>query len=46
LIRGEIEGITVCYCLNTELLRQVQGQFTSFFIEATASECVPDTGCC
>ena len=37
LIRGEIDGLTVCYCLNTELLRQVQQQFLSFFESATAS---------
>jgi ArsR family transcriptional regulator len=36
LIRGEIDGLTVCYCLNTELLRQVQQQFLAFFGEATA----------
>lgn len=38
LIRGEIDGLTVCYCLNTALLRQVQQQFAAFFEEATASE--------
>ena len=37
LIRGEIDGLTVCYCLNTELLRQVQQQFLRFFEAATAS---------
>lgn len=37
LIRGEIDGLTVCYCLNTALLRQVQQQFAAFFAEATAS---------
>lgn len=37
LIRGEIEGLTVCYCLNTDLLRQVHQQFTAFFLEATAA---------
>ena len=26
LIRGEIDGLTVCYCLNTELLQRVQSQ--------------------
>lgn len=46
LIRGEIDGLTVCYCLNTELLRQVQQQFTAFFGEATASAaCGPDEAC-
>ncbi|AMJ64815.1 ArsR/SmtB family transcription factor [Hymenobacter sp. PAMC 26628] len=36
LIRGEIDGLTVCYCLNMELLRQVRQQFMTFFDEATA----------
>ncbi|WP_201981599.1 ArsR/SmtB family transcription factor [Hymenobacter rubidus] len=46
LIRGEIDGLTVCYCLNTELLRRVHQQFTAFFIEATTSAtCGPDSAC-
>ncbi|WP_223651070.1 ArsR/SmtB family transcription factor [Hymenobacter psoromatis] len=46
LIRGEIEGVTVCYCLHTELLRRVQQQFAAFFIEATtASSCGPAEAC-
>ena len=46
LIRGEIDGLTVCYCLNTALLRQVQQQFTAFFSEATAgSACGPQDAC-
>jgi ArsR family transcriptional regulator len=47
LIRGEIDGVTVCYCLNTELLNQVHRQFTAFFIEATATGpvCGPDDAC-
>ncbi|PJJ53153.1 ArsR/SmtB family transcription factor [Hymenobacter chitinivorans] len=46
MIRGEIDGLTVCYCLNTTLLRQVQQQFMTFFQEATApSPCAPDTAC-
>ncbi|TGE14163.1 ArsR/SmtB family transcription factor [Hymenobacter elongatus] len=35
LIRGDIDGLTVCYCLNVELLRQVQQQFVTFFAAAT-----------
>jgi ArsR family transcriptional regulator len=47
LIRGEIDGLTVCYCLNTELLRQVHQLFTAFFIEATATAaCAPGDACC
>lgn len=46
LIRGEIDGLTVCYCLNTELLRQVHDQFTAFFIEATTVPgCKADDAC-
>ena len=46
LIRGEIDGLTVCYCLNTALLRQVQQQFLSFFEAAIASPaCGPDEPC-
>lgn len=46
LIRGEIDGLTVCYCLNTELLRQVQQQFLMFFDAATASPtCGPGPAC-
>jgi ArsR family transcriptional regulator len=46
LIRGEIEGLTVCYCLNTELLQQVHQQFTAFFSAATASTaCGPADAC-
>jgi ArsR family transcriptional regulator len=46
LIRGEIDGLTVCYCLNTDLLRQVQQQFLAFFSEATAvPPCAPGDAC-
>ncbi|TGE21504.1 ArsR family transcriptional regulator [Hymenobacter aquaticus] len=46
LIRGEIDGLTVCYCLNTTLLRQVQQQFTAFFQAATTEPaCGPDAAC-
>jgi predicted transcriptional regulator len=46
LIRGEIDGLTVCYCLNTELLTQVRQQFAAFFEAATASpSCGPNEAC-
>ena len=46
LIRGEIDGLTVCYCLHTELLRRVQQQFAAFFDEASANAvCGPDDAC-
>ncbi len=35
LIRGEIEGLTICYCLNAELLERVARQFAAFFVDAT-----------
>ncbi|GAB2955138.1 metalloregulator ArsR/SmtB family transcription factor [Hymenobacter coalescens] len=47
LIRGEIDGLTVCYCLNTALLRQVQQQFAAFFAGAVAhAACEPGAACC
>lgn len=45
LIRGEIAGLTVCYCLNTELLRQVRQQFLAFFDAATATDVCGPAGC-
>ncbi|MCR5888770.1 metalloregulator ArsR/SmtB family transcription factor [Hymenobacter sp. J193] len=46
LIRGEIDGLTVCYCLNYELLQQVRQQFAGFFGEvATAPACGPADAC-
>ncbi len=46
LIRGEIDGLTVCYCLNTELLRQVRQQFLAFFDAAVASPAAgPEATC-
>lgn len=46
LIRGEIDGLTVCYCLNTELLHQVQQQFAAFFTAATTDPpCGPADAC-
>lgn len=46
LIRGEIDGLTMCYYLNTELLQRVHQQFTAFFIEATTcSACGPEDAC-
>lgn len=47
LIRGEIDGLTVCYCLNSKLLRQVEQLFAGFFQQATAQEvCAPGAACC
>ena len=46
LIRGDIDGLTVCYCLNTELLQRVQQQFTAFFTEATAGPACGSADAC
>ncbi|MCC3158669.1 metalloregulator ArsR/SmtB family transcription factor [Hymenobacter sp. 15J16-1T3B] len=43
LIRGDIDGLTVCYCLDTELLARVQRQFAGFFEQATC--CDGPAGC-
>ncbi|RSK44066.1 ArsR/SmtB family transcription factor [Hymenobacter rigui] len=46
LIRGEIDGLTVCYCLNTPLWQQVQQQFAGFFAQATTpASCSPADAC-
>jgi ArsR family transcriptional regulator len=46
LIRGEIDGLTVYYYLNAELLLHVHQQFTAFFLEATGNTtCGPDEAC-
>ncbi|KUG09831.1 ArsR/SmtB family transcription factor [Solirubrum puertoriconensis] len=45
LIRGDIDGLTVCYCLDTAVLGRVQQQFSAFLEQAaccnddTASNC-------
>lgn len=45
LIRGEIDGLTVCYCLDPELLRRAQRQFAAFFAVAAEAAGAPDAGC-
>ncbi len=39
LIRGEIDGLTVCYCLDVEVLAKAHRHFQSFFNAATC--CAP-----
>ncbi|AYA36918.1 ArsR family transcriptional regulator [Hymenobacter oligotrophus] len=34
LVRGDIDGLTVCYCLDTEVLGRVQQQFGAFLEQA------------
>ncbi|MET4107041.1 metalloregulator ArsR/SmtB family transcription factor [Hymenobacter sp. UYP22] len=46
LIRGDIDGLTVCYCLNTELWAQAQSMFAAFFAQATTTTaCGPAAPC-
>ena len=45
LIRGEIDGVTVCYCLNTELLQRAGQQFAAFFNDATTGTTSTDDAC-
>ncbi|UYW00967.1 metalloregulator ArsR/SmtB family transcription factor [Flavobacterium agricola] len=33
IIKGEIEGKSVCYCINQSVWEQMQAQFTQFFIQ-------------
>lgn len=41
LIKGTIEGPSVCYCINTEVWKFAQNTFTGMF-----SSYVEDDGCC
>ncbi len=34
LIHGQIEGLTVCYCLNVTLLKAIREKFSLFFDSA------------
>lgn len=38
LIRGEIEGKKVCYCINLKKWKEIQEQLNSFFV-TTKSNC-------
>ena len=47
LIRGDIDGLTVCYCLNTALMDQTQALFADLFAQAaTTPACGPEDGAC
>ncbi|MGV3586502.1 MAG: ArsR/SmtB family transcription factor [Adhaeribacter sp.] len=37
LIKGEIDGLKVCYCLNPEMMKQVKTQFDALFTLALES---------
>jgi len=46
LIRGDVDGLTVCYCLNTELLAQAQSLFAGLFAQLpSAPVCAPGDAC-
>lgn len=42
LIQGNIEGATVCYCINPKVWKQYQQVFTGFFKQ----DVNPDSACC
>ena len=37
LIKGEIDGLKVCYCLNPDMIKQVKAQFDALFSLALES---------
>ncbi len=46
LIRGDVDGLTVCYCLNTELLSRARGLFAGLFAQVPAAPvCGPGDAC-
>ena len=42
LIKGEIDGLTVCYCLDHDLLLKIKAAFDDFFAEAGRNQ----NNCC
>ena len=41
IIHGNIEGVSVCYCINPKVWKQYKELFTIFF-----KDIVPTNGCC
>ncbi len=39
IIKGEIEGKRVCYCIDIDRLFQIQSQLKTFFNETQSSSC-------
>jgi DNA-binding transcriptional ArsR family regulator len=39
LIKGEIEGVKICYCLDNQVLSLVRGYFTEFFERIETCNC-------
>jgi|SRR6476469_958632 len=47
LISGTIDGLTVCYCLNTELWQQAQALFAGLFAQTVLpANCSTDSCSC
>ncbi|MBI5021772.1 MAG: winged helix-turn-helix transcriptional regulator [Ignavibacteriales bacterium] len=44
LIKGEIEGLRSCYCINTEKWREMVDEIRKFFDEINSS--LPNQKCC
>ena len=46
LIRGEVDGLTVCYCLDAKAMQQAQALLGGLFTRAAANPaCGPDEAC-
>ncbi len=39
IIKGEIEGVKICYCLNFEVIQAINASFSAFFEEVLAGGC-------
>lgn len=48
LIRGEVEGVRVCYCIDRDAFQSLKTAFTAFFEqnEAAMKACDPETPTC
>ncbi|HUQ65767.1 MAG TPA: metalloregulator ArsR/SmtB family transcription factor [Flavitalea sp.] len=38
IIQGNVEGVSVCYCINPKVWKQYRGLFNSFFSELTMKD--------
>lgn len=46
LVRGEVAGLTVCYCLDVRAMQQAQALLGGLFAQAAANPaCGPDDAC-
>ncbi|WP_080903500.1 helix-turn-helix transcriptional regulator [Parabacteroides sp. Marseille-P3160] len=47
LIKGSIEGTSICYCIDEKSIVQMQNYFTQISERLKRqSHCSPDSGCC